>query len=94
MAKKKSEVVGLRLRMPAGVHRLLVKSANSNNRSLNSEILWALAKYLGGDAQMHVEQAEAHRREVLHNVLRALARDPESAARMIANLDKRMEDER
>ena len=89
---KKSDVVGLRLRMPAGVHRLLAASAKRNNRSLNSEILWGLAQYLGGDAQKHVEHMAVHQREVMHNVLRALASDPEAAAKMIAGFDKGMEE--
>ena len=89
---KKSEVVGLRLRMPAGVHRLLAASAKRNNRSLNSEILWGLAQYLGGDAQKHVEHMAVQQRETIHNVLRALIADPEKAARAIANFDKGMED--
>jgi hypothetical protein len=89
---KKSDVVGLRLRMPAGVHRLLAASAKRNNRSLNSEILWGLAQYLGGDAQKHVEHMAAHQRETIHNVLRALASNPEAAAKMIAGFDKRTEE--
>jgi len=89
---KKSDVVGLRLRMPAGVHRLLAASAKRNNRSLNSEILWGLAQYLGGDAQKHVEHMAVQQRETIHNVLRALIADPEKAARAIANFDKGMED--
>ena len=91
---KKAEVVGLRLRMPAAVHRLLTASAKRNNRSLNSEILWGLAQYLGGDAQKHVEHMAVHQREMMHNVLRALIADPEKAARAIASFDKGMEDER
>src|SRR6516165_4257597 len=91
---KKSDVVGLRLRMPAGVHRMLRASAKRNNRSLNSEILWGLAQYLGGDAQKHVEHMAVHQREMMHNVLRALIADPEKAARAIAGFDKGMEDER
>ena len=91
---KKSDVVGLRLRMPAGVHRLLTASAKRNNRSLNSEILWGLAQYLGGDAQKHVEHMAVQQRETIHNVLRALIADPEKAARAIASFDKGMEDER
>jgi Arc-like DNA binding domain len=91
---RKSEVVGLRLRMPAGLHRLLAASAKGNNRSLNSEILWALAQYLGGDAQKHVEHMAAHQREVLHNVLRKLIADPEGAERAIASFEKSMEGKR
>jgi hypothetical protein len=89
---RKAETVGLRLRMPAGVHRLLAASAKRNMRSLNHEVLWALAKYLGEDAQKYVEQMEVHRREVMHNVLRALASDPEAAAKMIAGFDKGMKE--
>jgi Arc-like DNA binding domain len=89
---RKSEVVGLRLRMPAGVHRLLVASAQRNNRSLNSEILWGLAQYLGGDAQKQVEHMAVEQRRQIHNVLRALIADPEKAAQAIANFDKGMEE--
>jgi hypothetical protein len=92
-SKPDTEVVGLRLRMPAGLHRLLVASAKSNNRSLNSEVLWALAQYLGGDAQKHVEQMRVEQRELIHNVIRKLARNPEGAAKWIARYDKRTENE-
>ena len=96
MARKSADdiIISTRLRLPAPVHRMLRASAKRNNRSLNSEILWALAQYLGDDAQKHVEHMAVHQREVMHNVLRALARDPEAAARMIAGYDKKMEGER
>jgi len=88
---RKSEVVGLRLRMPAGLHRMLVASAKSNNRSLNSEILWSLAQYLGGEAPKFVEHMAAEQTRILHNVLRKLIADPEQAARAIANFEKKRE---
>jgi len=81
----KSDIISTRLRLPAPVHRMLTASAKRNNRSLNSEILWALAQYLGEDAQKHVEHMAVHQREVM-------ARDPEAAARMIAGFDKGMEE--
>jgi len=89
MARKAGDIISTRLRLPAGLHRLLVASAKGNNRSLNSEVLWALAQYLGGDAQKHVEQMRVEQRELIHNVIRKLARDPESAAKWIAGYDKR-----
>jgi hypothetical protein len=73
---------------------MLTASAKRNNRSLNSEILWGLAKYLGEDAQKYVEQMAVHQRQVMHNVLRALIADPEKAAQAIASFDKGMEGER
>lgn len=94
MAKKKSgDIISTRLRLPAGLHRMLTETAKRNNRSLNSEILWGLAHYLGGDAPKHVEQMAAHQRDVMHRVLRALIADPEKAAKAIARLDKRTENE-
>jgi hypothetical protein len=88
---RKSEVVGLRLRMPAGLHRLLAASAKSNNRSLNSEVLWGLAQYLGGNAPKFVEHMAVEQRRQLHNVLRQLIGDPEVAEQAIASFDKKME---
>ncbi|MGA7025739.1 MAG: Arc family DNA-binding protein [Pseudolabrys sp.] len=88
---RKADVVGLRLRMPAGLHRLLAASAKSNNRSLNSEILWSLAQYLGGDAPKFVEHMAVEQRRQLHNVLRKLISDPERAERSIASFEKEME---
>ena len=96
MARKKSDdiIISTRLRLPAGLHRMLTASAKRNSRSLNSEILWGLAHYVGGDAPKHVEQMVAHQRDVMHRVLRALIADPEKAARAIERLDKRTEDKR
>jgi hypothetical protein len=86
---RKSEVVGLRLRMPAGLHRLLIASAKKNNRSLNSEVLWCLAAQLGGEK--FVEEMALEQRRQMHNVLRALVR-PENVEKAIAKYDKEMED--
>jgi hypothetical protein len=46
---KKSETIDLRVRMPVGIHKRLVVSAEHNMRSLNQEVLWALSRYLVGD---------------------------------------------
>jgi plasmid stability protein len=92
--KKPGEVVGTMLRMPAGLHQMLKVSASRNNRSVNSEILWGLAHYLGGEAPKFVEHMAAHQREVLHNVLRALMSDPEVAAKAIARFDREADHEK
>jgi hypothetical protein len=86
--KKPSVVVGTMLRLPTGLHQMLKASAKRNNRSLNSEILWGLAHYLGGEAPKFVEHMAAHQRQVLQNVLRALMSDPEAAAKAIAKFEK------
>jgi plasmid stability protein len=90
---KKSEVISTRLRLPAGLHQMIKVSAKRNNRSVNSEMLWGLAHYLGGEAPKFVEHMAAHQREVLHNVLRALMSDPEAAAKAIAKFEKEAEGE-
>jgi hypothetical protein len=51
------DVVGLRLRLPAELHRLLKETARQNNRSLNTEMIWRLAHSLAveghADAPMY-----------------------------------------
>jgi Arc-like DNA binding domain len=75
---RKSEVVGLRLRVPAGLHRLVVAKARENNRSLNSEVLWAIAHYIGtDDAKRFVEHMAAEQRRQLDAVVRKLAENSE-----------------
>jgi hypothetical protein len=94
VAKKPNDIISTRLRLPAGLHRMLAASAKRNNRSINSEILWSIARHLGDEAQTFVKHMEVEQRRTLHNVLRALIADPEKAAQAIASFDKRMEDER
>jgi len=86
---KKSETVGLRLRMPAGVHRLLTASAKRNGRSLNQEVLWALAKYLGEDAEKFVEQTAVEQRHRMQRLLEIVYKDPERAAKALGEIEKR-----
>jgi Arc-like DNA binding dprotein len=92
VARKTSEIVSTRLRLPTGLHRMLVTTAKRNNRSLNSEILWCIAQQLGGEAPKFVEHMAAEQRRVMHNVLRALIANPEEAAKAIASFDKRIEE--
>jgi len=95
MARKKSDdIISTRLRLPAGLHRMLTASAKRNNRSLNSEVLWCVAQQLGGDAHKIVEQMAVEQRRAMHRVLQALIKDPQRAAQAIANFDKGTEDER
>jgi len=93
MRKPKPGVTNTILRMPTGVHRLLTGAAKRNNRSINSEILWALAQHLGGDAPRLVEEMAVEKRRAMHKVLQALIKDPERAAQAIANYDKRTKGE-
>jgi hypothetical protein len=82
------EIISTRLRMPAGLHRLLTATAKKNNRSLNSEILWCIAHQLGGEAPKMVEQLAVEQRRVMKKVLRAITANPQKAAELIAKLDK------
>ena len=92
MAKKSVEIVSTRLRLPAGLHRMLVATAKRKNRSLNSEILWCIAQQLGGDAPKYVEHMAVQQREMMHNVLRELIANPEEAAKAIASFNKATEE--
>jgi Arc-like DNA binding domain len=96
MAKRKSggDIISTRLRLPAGLHRMLTASAKRNDRSLNSEVLWCVAQQLGGEAHKLVEQMAVEQRRAMHRVLQALIKDPQRAAQAIANYNKGMEDER
>jgi hypothetical protein len=92
MVKKPAEIISTRLRMPTKLHRMLSAAAKRNNRSLNSEILWCIAKELGGDAAKAVEQMSVEQRRIMHDVLRQLITDPEQAAQAIASFDKKTEE--
>jgi hypothetical protein len=91
MAKNPDEIVSTRLRLPTGLHELITESAKRNNRSLNSEILWAIAQHLGVDAQRFVDHMAVEQRRIMHNVFRALIEDPEKAAQAIANFEARQQ---
>jgi hypothetical protein len=93
MPKKPHQIMSTRLRLPVGMHQMLKVSAKQNNRSINSEILWGLAHYLGGEAGKYVEHMRAEQRRNMHNVLRMLMSNPEEAAKAIAGWDKATEGE-
>jgi hypothetical protein len=93
MPKAKSEIVSTRLRLPTGLHRMITASAKRNNRSVNSEILWGLAHYLGGEApKKFVEHMAVEQRRLIHDVLQGLIKNPEVAARTIAEIEQEMDD--
>jgi Arc-like DNA binding domain len=84
MARKSDDdIISTRLRMPTGLHRMLTQAAKQNNRSLNSEILWAIAHHLGGEAPKFVEHLAAEQRRIMLNVMRAISANPEKAAELL-----------
>ncbi len=87
MAKR--DIISTRLRMPVGLHRLIVASAKRNNRSLNSEVLWCMAQQLGGDAHKHVEQMAVEQRRRMQRLVEIVYKDPERAAKALAEIEKR-----
>ncbi len=91
MAKNPDEIISTRLRLPAGLHRLVTESAKRNNRSFNSEVLWAIAQHLGEEAQGWVEHMAVEQRRMLQAVLGQLIADPEKAAQAIANIEAKRE---
>lgn len=72
-----AEIISTRLRFPPGLHRLLVRAAKRNNRSLNSEVLWCIAQQLGGEAHKLVEQMAVEQRRIIKDTLQALIKDLE-----------------
>jgi hypothetical protein len=91
MAKRKSdnEIISTRLRLPAGLHRLIVASAKANDRSLNSEVLWCMAQQLGGDAHKFVEQMAVEQRRRMQRLFELVTKDPERAEKALAEIEKR-----
>ena len=85
---RKPDVTALRLRMPTGLHKLLAGKAKSNNRSINSEILWCIAQQLGGEAPKFVEHMKVEQRRIMEEVLRKIISDPQQAAEAIASFNK------
>lgn len=71
---------------------MIAASAKRNNRSINSEILWGLAHYLGGEAPKFVEHMAVEQRRLIHDVLRGLIANPERAAKAIAEVEAGMDD--
>jgi hypothetical protein len=94
VAKKPDDIISTRLRLPSGLYRLVTASAKRNNRSINSEILWALAHYIGDEAPKLVQRMAAEQRRQMHNVLRALITDREKAEQAIAKFDEGMGEEK
>jgi predicted transcriptional regulator len=87
MAKR--DIISTRLRMPVGLHRLIVASAKANNRSLNSEVLWCMAQQLGGDAHKFVEQMAVEQRRRMHRLAEIVYKDPERVEKALAEMEKR-----
>lgn len=85
--KSDTEVVSTRLRMPAGLHRMLTATAERNSRSLNSEILWCIAKQLGDEATKHVEAMSVEQRRSLSKAFETLLSDPERLEKVVAALN-------
>jgi Arc-like DNA binding domain len=63
MARKPSETVNLRVRLPESLRRTLANEAEKANRSLNAEILWRLGQTLSEDWQRFIVGLEVRERE-------------------------------
>lgn len=91
MARKGTDTVNLRLRMPEALRKTLVAEADKANRSLNSEILWRLGQTFGEQWQRFIAGMEALERNEQERLDR-LMQDPklrEAVAKIVATLPKK-----
>ena len=71
MARKGTDTINLRLRMPEALRKTLAMEAEKANRSLNSEILWRLGRTLSEQWREFIagmeeqERTEQERRDQL-----------------------------
>ena len=93
MARKPTDTVNLRLRLPEGLRKELAARADKANRSLNGEILWRLGQTFGEQWQRFIagmEEVERTEQEILER----MKQDPEfnkALAEMVARLPKKNE---
>jgi Arc-like DNA binding domain len=59
MARKTTDTVNLRVRMPDGIRKRLALEAEKSRRSLNSEIVWRLGQSLGPEGTELVQEHES-----------------------------------
>ena len=86
MAKKMSETIHLKLRLPEGLRRVLEKSAAKNERSMNSEIIYLLQQALQfGDLEAVTSTAvQTAARLAVYEVLDRLEQAESRAAQPIS----------
>ena len=88
MARKATDTVNLRLRMPSALHGELTSAAEKAHRSLNSEILWRVGQTFGEEWQRFIAGQEELERQKEENLERIM-QDPkvqQSLKRAIADL--------
>ena len=90
MARKGTDTVNLRLRLPEALRKTLATEAEQAERSLNSEILWRLGQTFGEQWQRFIAGVEERERSEQERRDRIL-QDPKFQqwfAEAIAKLDK------
>ncbi len=88
MARRPTDMVNLRLRLPEELRQTLANEAEKANRSLNSEILFRLSRTIGPEWEELVGRAQERERreeEEFERILRS-PRMQESLKRVIADL--------
>jgi Arc-like DNA binding domain len=58
MARKATDTINIRVRMPEGLRKKLAGEADRSERSLNSEIVWRLGQSLGSEGAELVQEHE------------------------------------
>ena len=81
MARKDTDVVNLRLRLPEGLRKQLDVAAEKSKRSLNSEILWRLGQTFGKEWMEFVGEIEEQERNEKERAERFL-NNPEARAKV------------
>jgi Arc-like DNA binding domain len=74
MARKATDTVNLRVRMPEGIRKRLAVEAEGSRRSLNSEIVWRLGQSLGEEelVQEH-ESSEERMRKMMDEIVERIS---------------------
>jgi Arc-like DNA binding domain len=74
MARKATDVINIRVRMPEGLRKRLAGEAERAQRSLNSEIVWRLGQSLGPEGAEFIKEHEAFDQKLERAIEEALAK--------------------
>jgi Arc-like DNA binding domain len=73
MARKPTDTINIRVRMPDGIRKRLAVEAERSQRSINSEIVWRLGQSLGAEDLVEEHESQEERmRKMLEGIVAKL----------------------